>query len=149
MKQILALFALGALISALSGCPSVVVDDDAECDPLHGDLFPTVTIDDPDNSLMLDADDAINWVVRVEDEDGDVEDVLLEAQDLSDGTPELIDFAVPSPNEDGRATFGMPGGTLGIGVVTVRIHATDEQGCSVDDSVVVCIDVADAACPSR
>jgi hypothetical protein len=41
----------------------------------------------------------------------------------------------------------MPGGTLGTGVVTVRIRATDEQGCLGDDSVVVCIDVPAAECP--
>lgn len=148
MKQILA---LTACLFVLTACPTGDDDDDAsgECDPLGGDVHPEITIDDPDNGLMLDPDDAINWVVRVEDEDGDVSNAHLDAYDVSDGTPELLDYEPSSPNDDGRATFGMPGGTLGTGVVTVRIRATDEQGCTADDQVFVCIDVSAAECPSR
>ncbi|MCP4869755.1 MAG: hypothetical protein GY898_13670 [Proteobacteria bacterium] len=151
MKPTLVLTA--ALLMLLSGCPTGDDDDDddasGECDPLGGDLSPTITIDDPDNVLMLGPNDPINWVIRVEDEDGDVEAVLLDAYDLSDGTPDLLDYEPPSPNSDGRATFGMPGGTLGTGVLTIRMRATDEQGCTADDSVVLCIDVSDTECPSR
>lgn len=141
---------LALLFVPLFGCPSVVDDDDdgGECDALGGDEYPEVIIDAPDNATMLDADDPINWVVRVEDEDGDVSAATLEAFDLSDGTRVDISYDVPSPGSDGRATFGMPGGTLGTGVVVVLILATDDQGCTGDDQIYVCIDVDEGDCPT-
>ncbi len=138
------------LLLPLLGCPTPVDDDDAsgDCDVLGGDEQPTVIIDDPDNGTLLDDDDPINWVVRVEDPDGDPSGATLEALDLSDGTPQDIDYAPPSPGTDGRATFGMPGGTLGTGVITVRIVATDEQGCTGDDQIFVCIGIPEGDCPA-
>jgi len=138
-------------LSLLTGCP-VDDDDDAaqdSCDLLAGDVSPEVVIQDPSNSLMADADEAINWIVHIEDEDSEVTDIELEAMDMSNGTEVPIDFDVPSPEDDGRAVFPMPAGTLDSGVVTVRIRATDPLGCTGDDQVVLCIDVSEQSCPSR
>ena len=72
-------------LSLLTGCP-VDDDDDAaqdSCDLLAGDVSPEVVIQDPSNSLMADADEAINWIVHIEDEDSEVTDIELEAMDMS------------------------------------------------------------------
>ncbi len=148
---------LSALFAAslLVGCPPGQDDDDAtaECNPVAGDAAPEVTIQDPANSLELEADDPINWVVLVDDEDSDVSELVLEAVDMSNGTEQELEggeFDIPSPGGDGRVTFSMPQpDTLGTGVVTIRIWAEDSIGCAGNDQVVLCIDVDPAICPSR
>ncbi len=135
----------------LAGCP-VDDDDDAapdSCDLLAGDAIPEVVIQDPSNSLMIDPGEAINWIVRIEDEDSEVTDIELEAMDMSNGTEVPIDFDLPFPSDDGRAVFPMPAGTLDSGIVTVRIRATDPIGCTGDDQVVLCIDISEQSCPNR
>lgn len=150
--RFVALFAVGCL---LLGCPPSQDDDDAvgECNPVAGDAAPTVEIQDPQNSLEVDADDPINWVVLVDDEDSEVTDLVMEAVDMSNGTEQDLeggDFDIPSPNSDGRVVFSMPQpDTLGTGVVTIRIWAEDSIGCAENDQVVLCIDVDPATCPSR
>jgi hypothetical protein len=123
-------------------------DDDASgsCNLLAGDAQPEVFIDAPDNGDMESEEAAINWLVRIEDSDSEVEDVELLALDLSDGTPQDINFAVPSPDADGRSMFTLSGDTLGSGVIVVRIEATDASGCSGADQVVLCIDVPASEC---
>jgi hypothetical protein len=146
------LLAIGCLIA---GCPPGQDDDDAvqECDPVAGDSAPTVDIQDPANSLELDADDPVNWVVHVDDEDSEVTDSTVWAVDMSGGTEADLaggDFDIPSPDADGRVVFSMPQpDTLGAGVITIRIWAEDSIGCSSNDQVVLCVDVDSAICPSR
>jgi hypothetical protein len=136
----------------LVGCPPVNDDDDdasAECNP-PGDAAPMVTIQDPVNSLMLATDQSVNWVVQVEDDDSAVSDMFMDAFDMSNGTEVAIDFDIDSPASTGQLTFAMPQpATLGDGVITVRIKATDEVGCTGNDQVVLCIDVDAASCPTR
>lgn len=131
-----------------SACAASPDDDDsvAGCNLIAGDASPVVTIDEPGNGEMTTINDAINWLVRVEDEDSDLEGMGLIALDLSDGTPQDIDFEVPDTDDSGRAEFTLSGDTLGDGVLVVRIEATDASGCSGEDQVVLCIDVPASAC---
>lgn len=132
---------------ALTGCPDPANDDDVSGDcNLLSDSAPVVVIDEPGNAELVGAATPINWLVRVTDEDSPVDGILLEALDLTDGTPQDIDFDVPSPGADGRSEFTLSGDILGTGVVVVRIVATDEVGCSSEDQVVLCIDVDESEC---
>ena len=134
----------------LAACPTGSGDDDdaLTCDLLGGDEFPEVTIADPENSLVFGPGESISWVVLVEDVDGDVSQATLEALDVSNNTPVPIDVDLPSPNDNGRATFFFEGGTLDAGINTIRIKATDDQGCEGDDQVVICVDIPQDECPS-
>ena len=133
----------------LTACGTGPADDDdvsTDCNLIAGDEPPTVTILDPDNGHMAGANDAINWLVDVEDIDSDVAAIELHALDLSDGTPQDINHSLPSPDDLGRAEFSLSGDILGTGVVVVRIEATDATGCTGDDQVVLCIDVPESEC---
>lgn len=134
----------------LAACPQPDDDDGAaECDPVAGDAAPVVEIVAPANSVMLDADDAINWVVWVSDEDSDVTEATLAVWDMTDAVGEPVDFVPPSPDADGRSAFSMDQPeTLGTGVMPIRIWAYDSIGCEGNDQVVLCIDVDAADCPS-
>jgi len=136
------------LFISACGSPPGNDDDNASgpCNLLVGDAQPVVFIDEPDNGEMNSQADAINWLVHTEDDDSEVTDITLLALDLSDGTPEDIDFDVPSPNAGGQSAFTLSGDTLGTGVIVVRIEATDSSGCKGDDQVVLCIDVPAAEC---
>jgi hypothetical protein len=143
------LILVAALIS-LSGCASPQGnDDDATdtCDLLAGDAQPAVFIDEPNNGDMDEESDAINWLVRIEDEDSEVTAISLVALDVTaGGAPQDIDFDLPTPNGAGQAAFTLSGDTLGSGVIVVRIEATDPSGCKGDDQVVLCIDVPASDC---
>ena len=135
------------LVMTLTACPNPADDDDTPSDcNLLTNLAPEVIIDEPDNAELFGTNDPINWLVRVTDEDSLPEDITLEALDLSDGTPQSINFDVPAPGNDGRSEFTLSGDTLGDGVVVVRIVASDELGCQGDDQVVLCIDVPASEC---
>ena len=155
MRMSLRLLSLAFLGSLLIGCPPAQDDDDVVqgCNPVAGDAAPTVVIQDPVNSLELAADDSVQWVVQVDDEDSDVADVTLYAVDMSAGTEQDLaggDFDIPSPDGNGRVDFYMPQpDTIGTGVVTIRIWAEDSIGCAGNDQVVLCIDVDPNDCPSR
>jgi len=142
-------FALSSCLGLLlmSGCAAQPNDDDdgPECN-LLSDSAPEVFIDEPNNAEMHSIDDAINWLVRVEDEDSMSTEIDLHALDLTDGTPQDINFDVPGPGEEGRSLFTLSGDTLGDGVIVVRITATDELGCQGEDQVVLCIDVPMSEC---
>jgi len=141
---------LGAALMLVSACfPPQGNDDDASdtCDLLAGDAQPAVFIDEPNNGDMDGETDAINWLVRVEDEDSDVTEIALIALDVTaGGAPQDIDFDLPTPDGAGQAAFSLSGDTLGSGVIVVRIEATDASGCKGDDQVVLCIDVPASDC---
>jgi hypothetical protein len=149
MPQHSRLLMLIALVCCLPACGSSEGNDDdnsGPCNLLAGDAQPEVFIDAPDNGDLVSQDDAINWLVRVQDEDSDIAEVSLLALDLSTGTPSAIDFDLPAPDEDGVSTFTLSGDILGSGVIVVRIEATDGAGCKGDDGVVLCIDVPSSEC---
>ncbi len=151
MRRSLALLSFSAFLT-LSACGEGIDDDDTStgCDLFGGDQEPTVEIDAPDNGLMVGVEDAINWLVRVEDPDSEVEEITFMPVDMSNGTAVEIDFTLPSPDSDGRAEFSLSGDTLGSGVVVVRIVATDADGCKCGpencDQVALCIDVPISDC---
>jgi len=149
MPQHFHLVILTALLCGLSACGSSQGDDDDNsglCNLLEGDAQPEVFIDAPDNGDMVAEEDSINWLVRVQDEDSEITGVSLLALDLSSGTPSDIDFDLPAPDSAGVSSFTLSGDTLGTGVIVVRIEATDGAGCTGDDQVVLCIDVAPSEC---
>ena len=151
MRRSLALLSFSAFL-ALSACGEGPDDDDtsAGCDLFGGDQEPTVVIDAPDNGLMVGVEDAINWIVQVEDPDSEVEEITLVPVDMSSGNEVEIDFTLPGPDSDGRAEFALSGDTLGSGIVVVRIVATDAGGCRCGpedcDQVALCIDVSTSDC---
>ena len=134
---------LGALAAALLvGCPTDADDDDAagECTNFSGFDFPEVVIDSPSDATNYTAGDTLNFIVMVTDADSDVTDMDMVAEDTIDNNAELIDVDVPSPDSSGRSQFTIEYDDLGQGAHTVRISATDSDGCRSDDSVVVCLD---------
>ncbi len=139
------LFALVGMITGaalLVGCP--VTDDDdvgsGECTNFSGHAFPDVVIDAPVDGSNFTAGDSLNFVVVVTDEDSDVTRMDMVAEDTIDNSAELIDVDVPAPDDQGRSAFTIAYDDLGQGAHTVRISATDTDGCKSDDSVVVCLD---------
>lgn len=147
MRTFLLALSATALLCA-AGCGTTDDDDatDGGCNLLIGDEQPEVFIDEPDNGLMVDTTDPINWIVLVTDPDSELDEIGLEAFDLSSGTSQDLDYDVPTPDAEGRSEFTLSGDTLGSGVVVVRIQATDSLGCVGHDQVVVCIDVPSSDC---
>lgn len=137
---------LGLVLFSACGTPPDDDDSVTGCNLIAGDESPVVTIDEPGNGEINSVNDPINWLVRVEDEDSDLEGMGLIALDLSDGTPQEIDFELPETDANGHAEFTLSGNTLGDGVIVVRIEATDATGCTGDDQVVLCIDVPSSEC---
>lgn len=146
--RLLTVLAALILVSACASPQGNDDDDDSDsCDLLAGDAQPAVFIDEPNNGDMDGETDAINWLVRVEDDDSDVTEIGLVALDVTaGGAPQDIDFDLPTPNGAGQAAFTLSGDTLGSGVIVVRIEATDASGCKGDDQVVLCIDVPASEC---
>ena len=141
MRTTLAL--LGVFSAVLSfGCPTAATDDDdaGECTNFSGLAFPEVTIDSPSDATNYTDGDTLNFIVLVSDDDSDVTAMEMVAEDTISNNAELIDVDVPSPNSSGRSEFTIEYDDLGQGAHTVRISATDPDGCSADDSVVVCLD---------
>ena len=126
----------------LVGCPPATDDDDtgAECTNFSGHEKPVVTIESPEDRASFTVGDSLNFIVIVTDGDSDVTLMEMVAEDTINNSAELIDVDVPAPDSDGRSAFSMDYADLGQGAHTVRISATDTDGCKEDDSVAVCLD---------
>ena len=148
MRTIFAL--LGALLTLplVVGCPPVD-DDDAgsgECTNFSGHYFPEVAIESPRDNTNFTNGQTLNFIVLVTDEDSDLTEMTMIAEDTVDGTNQPIDVDVPAPDASGRIEFTIAFDDLDQGPHTVRVSATDTDGCKEDDSVVVCIEDS-AICP--
>jgi hypothetical protein len=145
------LLAVLLMTAAVGGCPSGTQGDDDgpfvnECsDEVGATRPPEVEIVDPGETHEAAADEAINWVVQVADEDTELGELLLVARDYRSGVPEDVDVEVPSPDGNGRSSFAMPAGTLDEGRHPIRIRATDPDDCYGEDDVLVCVETE--SCP--
>lgn len=143
MKHIVLLLALCSLVGCSNGG-----DDDAalDCSDVYSTAEdPTVTITTPSNPHEVDSGGTINWSVLVEDPDSDVQDITLMMEDTIDVTPVEVDVEMPNPGSDGVSAFVMEASILGAGNHPLRVTATDPDGCTGDEQVVVCVDAG--ACP--
>jgi hypothetical protein len=106
---------------------------------------PIVSIRSPGSATAFEADEAIDWVVEVSDEDTELTELTLELLDYQSGAPQTVDLVVPGPDSSGQSQFTLPGGSLEAGLHPLHVRATDPDGCSANDDVLVCID--QTSCP--
>ena len=106
---------------------------------------PSVSIRNPGSSSAFSSSEDIDWLVEISDEDTELAEIILELLDYESGQPEPLDLVIPNPDATGEARFTLPGGNLDPGLHPLHVKATDPDGCSARDDVLVCID--QTSCP--
>ena len=133
--------------AALCGCPTSATDDDddsvSSCTAAER---PTLSIGSPGNGEVFESADTITFALTLTDPDGDTDDLTVAVQDNSDSQGVDLGIAVPAPNEQGLTTFTMDADRLDTGLNTVRILVTDDDNCSTNDQVLVCVDYDVSPC---
>lgn len=140
--------ALGVWIGACGPVDDDADDDDAvlPCEDLASTAQdPVVTVVLPSNPHDAGDDPTVNWSVAVLDADTDPGDLVLSMEDTIDVTPVDVEIELPGLDAAGEASFVMQTSVLGAGSHPLRLIATDPQGCTGTEQVVVCVETA--SCP--
>jgi len=144
MRLLAALLALIPVLS-LAGCPTAGDDDDAVSN-CTADNRPTISIVSPETGEYYDSDETINWTLTVTDPDTPTDELTITLADNSDSQGIDLGVNVPAPGGNGQTSFSMAADLLDDGQAVVLVVVEDPDGCSANDSRLLCINEVIAPC---